>query len=354
MSYPAYKTEIDSITEAEWSTLLGNFEDANIYQTWAYGAVRWGEKNLSHLVLKLNGKVLGMAQLRIFGSKSLNIGVAYLRWGPIFHLRGKDLDCFIAKALASALHEEYVVKRGLHLEVLPNAYNDSPRAQTFRSAFSQFECRAGISTEHYRTLVLDLSPSVEELRKSLDKKWRNQLNAAERNELCVREGSSIELYGMFCALYREMWTRKKFQTTVSVEDFRQIQQRLTENQQMRILLCEHEGRPVAGMVISAFGDTAIYLLGATNDAGLKVKAAYLLQWTTIQLLKKTGIGFYDLGGIDPDANPGVHHFKKGLSGQDLLHMSPLVACSSSFSAGAVKAFSTLRVGLSKFHRLVHA
>ena len=29
--------------------MLDRFSDANIYQTWAYGAVRWGAKGLSHI-----------------------------------------------------------------------------------------------------------------------------------------------------------------------------------------------------------------------------------------------------------------------------------------------------------------
>jgi len=37
-----------------------------------------------------------------------------------------------------------------------------------------------------------------------------------------------------------------------------------------------QGEPVAGLVASAMGDTAIYLLGATSDKGLNSKGAYLL------------------------------------------------------------------------------
>ena len=56
---------------------------------------------------------------------------------------------------------------------------------------------------------------------------------------------------------------------------------------------------MAGLVASAMGDSAIYLLGATSDDGLNSKGAYLLQWTLIQWLKENGIRWYDLGGIDP-------------------------------------------------------
>ena len=45
-----YQIEVDRVKEAEWSELMSRFDDANIYQTWSYGAVRWQQKNLSHLV----------------------------------------------------------------------------------------------------------------------------------------------------------------------------------------------------------------------------------------------------------------------------------------------------------------
>ena len=68
--------------------MLDLFDDANIYQTAAYGEVRWGKKNLSRLVLKRDGEVVGIAQLRIIRPTPLKFGMAYLRWGPLWERRG--------------------------------------------------------------------------------------------------------------------------------------------------------------------------------------------------------------------------------------------------------------------------
>ena len=106
---------------------------------------------------------------------------------------------------------------------------------------------------------------------------------------------------------------------------------------MRIWICEQDGVPVAGLVASAMGDSAIYLLGATSDDGLNAKGAYLLQWTLIQWLKENGIRWYDLGGIDPEGNPGVYSFKRGLSGADVSQLTPLVACNNVFSSAVVRS-----------------
>lgn len=333
----AWQVEVDSASTAEWAEMLDLFNDANLYQTWAYGAVRWGRKNLSHVVLKRNDEVVGITQLRIVRPTSLKFGMAYLRWGPICHRRGTELDPEVFARMADALHQEYVVKRRLLLQILPNAFVGSARAEVFQSAFASFALEPFTTANTYRTFVLDVAPPIEQLRKNLDKKWRNQLSRSEKNGLNVVAGSGIDAYRRFSMMYRQMRDRKTFETTVDVEEFGRIQQDLPEDQRMQILICERNGEPVAAIVASAMGDSAIYLLGATSDDGLDAKGSYLLQWTWIQWLKENRVRWYDLGGIDPDGNPGVYHFKKGFSGADVCQLTPFVACENAFSFAVVKA-----------------
>jgi lipid II:glycine glycyltransferase (peptidoglycan interpeptide bridge formation enzyme) len=333
---PVWQVEVDLATPTEWASTLDLFYDANIYQTWSYGVVRWGRKNLSHLVLKRDGEVVGMAQLRIIRPTVFSFGMAYLRWGPLCHRRGTELDAEATLCMARALQEEYVSKRGLLLQILPNVFTGSPRAQLFESAFIEFTQEPRTSANTYRTFVLDLAPSIEQLRKNLDKKWRNQLTRSEKNGLRIVLGSGIDEYRIFCQMYNQMWKRKAFETTVDVEEFGRLQEDLPETHRMRVLICEQDGRPVAGLVASAMGDSAIYLLGATSDDGLNAKGAYLLQWTLIQWLKENGVRWYDLGGIDPEGNPGVYLFKRGLSGADVCQLTPLVACYSVVSSAVVR------------------
>ena len=337
MQNPGWQIEVDRATPAEWSQMLDLFDDANIYQTFAYGGVRWGGGNLSHLVLKRDGEVLGMAQVRIVCPTPLKFGMAYLRWGPLCERRGRPLDPEVSAYMARALEEEYVGKRRLFLRILPNAFAGSPRAGAIQSAFGRFNREPLTAANKYRTFVLDLAPTLEELRKSLDPKWRNKLSGAEKNNLKVVAGNGSEEYRTFCQIYSQMRKRKAFETTVDVEEFGRIQEDLAERHRMQILICEDRGIPVAGLAVSAMGDSAIYLLGATSDDGLKSKGAYLLQWTMIKWLKENGIRWYDLGGIDPEFNPGGYSFKRGLSGTDVCQINPLMACDSAVSSAIVRA-----------------
>jgi lipid II:glycine glycyltransferase (peptidoglycan interpeptide bridge formation enzyme) len=333
----SWQVEVDRATPAEWSRMLDSFNDANFYQTWSYGRVRWGVENLSHLVLKRGDEVQGIAQIRIVRPTRFKFGMGYLRWGPLCERRGQPLNPEVAVRMAQALEKEYVEKRKLFVRVLPNAFAGSPRAEVLQPAFSEFTPEPLVGDNTYRTFLLDLTPSLDELRKNLDRKWRNQLTRAERNNLIVIAGNGVQEYRAFCEIYRQMRQRKTFETTVDEEEFLRIQEDLPEPHRMRILLCQENGVTVAGMVATAMGDSAIYLLGATSDEGLNAKGAYILQWSMIQWLKENGTRWYDLGGIDPEANPGVYHFKKGFSGSDVIQMNPLVASNSAVSSAISKA-----------------
>ena len=308
--------EIDRVSQADWHKQLENFPDATIYQTWSYGAIRWGEQNLSHLALKNDSDIFGLAQLRIVRTPFIGSGVAYLRWGPLFR-RSHDGDESLLCRLIRSLQAEYVVKQGHGLRILPNAFVGTARADGFETALRESGFKPVKNDTPYRTLLVDLAPALEEIRRMFDQKWRNQLNQSERNLLVVSEATDTASWNLFEQLYRDMIARKPFETTVNIQEFGAIQKALPENLKMRVFIAKHEGEPVAGIACSFIGDTGIYLLGATSEKALKLRAANLLQWEAIKMAKHLGVRFYDLGGVDPKANPGGFHFKQGLSGRDV-------------------------------------
>ena len=124
-----------------------------------------------------------------------------------------------------------------------------------------------------------------------------------------------DLFSTFQEVYSDMHARKGYRESVSVREFRDIQERLPTSQKMRVLIASHDGEPCSGVVLSTVGDVGVYLLGATNEKGMKKVSSYLLQWRALEWLKENGFRRYDLGGISPENNPGVYHFKSGLAGK---------------------------------------
>jgi lipid II:glycine glycyltransferase (peptidoglycan interpeptide bridge formation enzyme) len=160
-----------------------------------------------------------------------------------------------------------------------------------------------------------MEPTLQEIRRNFDHKWRNCLSKAERNELEYVEGSDDALFGAFVELYRALLERKKFQQPNDIDEFRDVQRRLPEDQKMRIFLTGRDGRPSCGAICTAIGKTGVYLFGACNELGMTTNGSYLLQWKVIQWLKEQGCRWYNLNGINPDKNPGTYHFKAGIAGK---------------------------------------
>jgi len=176
-----------------------------------------------------------------------------------------------------------------------------------------------------RTIYLDLSPDLDALRQGLAQKWRNGLNQSERRNVTVEARTDDAAMGAFETLYDEMWTGKRFETRVSVSSFRRVQAALPADQKLTVRLAYYDGDVIAGHVASCLGDTCIYMLGASNEEGRRRKASYLLQWKTIEAAKAAAARWYDLGGIDPKANPGVYRFKAGLGGRECCFLGEYVA-----------------------------
>ena len=308
-----YRAEFDGMTRAAWNDLLGGFADASLYQTWDYDAVRCGERNLSHLVLRRGGDIVAVAQARLARIPGLGWGAAYVRWGPLWRRQGQAADPQAFRMALRALRNEYACRRGLVLRIFPLALagGESPEAGILAGE----QLLPAPNETPQQTLLLSLEPPLAELRKGFNQKWRNCLNHAERNSLVITQGTGDGLFADFLPLYRHLIARKGFKEPNDINQFKAIQQRLPVPLKMGIFLCAENGSLTGGAICSAVGDTGLYLFGATNDGGLKNKGAYLLQWHALQWLKNQGCKFYNLNGINPVANPGSYHFKAGIAGK---------------------------------------
>lgn len=308
-----YVAEFDNVNRAEWYRTIKNFYDSNIYQTWAYDAVRCGERNTSHFVLRSGKDIVAAAQARVVRVPLIGLRAAYVRWGPLWQpLNGKK-DVFAFRMAVRALRNEYVCKRGLILRIFPLLFDDDSNGYLEILNQEGFRNRPGDLAQ--RTLILDIQPELHEIRKNFDQKWRNCLNRAERNGLVITEGFDEEIFSSFISIYKELLDRKKFQEPNDINEFKRIQEDLPDEFKMKIFLCQSAGSNSAGAIFATIGNTGLYLFGATNANGMANKGSYLIQWRAIQWMKSSDCSYYNLNGINPTRNPGSYHFKAGVAGK---------------------------------------
>ena len=307
MNDPKFQVEIDNITKNEWNNLITLFDDVTIFQTWEYG-----EKNsmhLSHLVLKYADDVVACAQVRIFKPPIFKAGIAYINHGPLWIIKNnKNID--VLKKIANVLIQEYVNSRKLSLKVNLEYEKTDSYANDIMDIFIEF---GYIKKEHKEQHpILTLNNSIEELRKGLDQKWRNQLNIADRNSLEIIEGYEDQYITEFSKIFKSMIFQKKFTKPESIDGFIDVFKILPYNLRPLVILCKYENEFIAGGVFSTLGTTGIYLFGASNNKGRDLKASYLIQWRIILWLLQNGFSRYNLSGINKINNPGTYHFKVGI------------------------------------------
>lgn len=322
-----YNIKIDNVSKSEWSDLLVDFDDANIYQTWSYGAVRWGEKNLSHIVLKKDGKAVGLSQVSIVKVPILGWGIAYVPWGPVWRRKKADIEIDVFRQMIKALREEYVIRRRLLLRMTPQEIRSNDNEIQNIIEAEGFEWKSC----PYRTLLIDLTTSMEEIFQGTSRRWRRALKTAEQKDLEIITGTGDDLYESFKSLYDEMLERKHFVPTIDINEFQAIQEKLPEPLKMKIMICKFKGKAVSALIASLIGSKGIGLLGATGAAGMNLGSFHLLNWRMMEWMKSSGAHYYDFGGYNPDENPGTASFKDGLPGVDATHIGRFEACRSPIS-----------------------
>lgn len=345
-----YDFSVDQISKNEWHIALNDFVDANFYQTWSYGELKWKMGNLSHLVLRKNGEIVALAQLRIVSLPIIGNGIAYLARGPMWKRRNTEPDFEIFRNVIKSLCKAYVVEKGLLLRILPNEFVDG------HPMIHEILCQEGfvkITIHPERTLILDLTPPLEEIRQNLARRWRKALGKAEKSSLNLDCGNNEEYYMIALSIYKEMHNRKQFDEYVDMERQALIQKDLPEPYKIKIMICRLNDEPIAAIGWSTIGDTGLPLIGATSNksVALSTNASNLLWWKMIEDMKAQGCKFCDLAGIDPEANPGGYMFKSGLlgekNGRDVCFLAPYEACNNAISSFLVNFGEQIRLSLQK-------
>ncbi len=310
---------VEPVTREAWIHEVRRFCDYSYRQTWAYGELLAERRRAVsvHVAIRLGNDLLGLADVRLKRAPFGLGGLAYVSWGPIIHQENSDPVSRLVLCL-EALRDEFVERRRLLLRVdIQPSLREPILGDTINSPLAEIGFTKVTNVRQERTLIVDLNCPEETLRSQLAQKWRNCLNQSIRNGLTIRTGKSPEIMQEFSRLFNSFIKQKQFPVDLDAQFFSSVYGKTDDASRFDITLVETNEEVVAGQVTSMLGDTCIYLLGATEKEGLISKASYLIQWNAITTAKKRGFRWYDLGGIDPIANPGVYHFKKGLGGKEV-------------------------------------
>ncbi len=152
---------------------------------------------------------------------------------------------------------------------------------------------------NYATVLVDLSPSLEDIMKNLNQKGRHAIRRAERDGVTVKAVDSTDenCQTMF-ELFQETSAGAGF-VIRSPQYYRDFYNRYGENGQL--FFAYFEGKPVAGAYAMVQGEKSMYKDGASVRERTAYGASHLLQWHVIQWAKEKGSKEHDLAGCPPIA-----------------------------------------------------
>ena len=326
---------INPIEKKEWLHHVSKCNTYNYRQSWAFGTACAARLNAAceHIAIQNpKGVIVGLADVRIKRIPLIGGGIAYINGGPLmlgYHHHDKE----IFTKIISALTKEYTLRRGLTLRIAPPPLPEENKKDI---EFPLIDLGFTNIHQEKKTIFVNLNLELSDIRKNLHQKWRNCLNKSEKNNIKLRNGKDASDFQQFMLLFNELLLDKKFSIDLDIEFYKNVQQQSVDSEKLMVTLAEIDGVVVAGHVSSILGDTCVYLLGASNSVGRNSNAAYLLQWNAITMAKSSGCLWYDLGGIDPEENPGVYVFKKRMGGFEIDIIGPFELKSSGFRATVTK------------------
>jgi peptidoglycan pentaglycine glycine transferase (the first glycine) len=181
--------------------------------------------------------------------------------------------------------------------------------------------------QFHNTVMLDLSPSEDEMLARMKQKTRYNIRLAGRKGVAVHVGT-VEDLPMLFKMYAETSVRDGF--VIRDEGYYQtvwqtFMQSKIGNLQSSMpwaepLIAEVDGEPVAAIFVFYFAGRAYYIYGMSREAHREKMPNYLLQWEAMRRAKTAGCTLYDLWGApdefsETDSMWGVFRFKEGLGGE---------------------------------------
>lgn len=309
-----------SPTAREWDAFVTSQPRAHVLQQSAWGDLKrhfgWQVERVA--LVEGESRIVAGAQV-LFRRLPVMGTMAYVPMGP--YVTAEEHW----KPLWEAIDRRIKRTRGASfLKWEPGIYGEGETPPNF----ARLGFRASPqSVQPPRTILLDIGGDEDAILARMNQGTRRKIRQSQNNGIRYYEGASGDV-----VTFNEMMQRTGARNEFGVHEPRYYQLAyglFVVEGHAALILAEHEGDPLAGVMVFAWGDTAWYLYGASSNVKRNLMASYGVQWRAIQWAKARGCKTYDLWGV-PDEAPdvleaqfqnrsdglwGVYGFKRGWGGE---------------------------------------
>ncbi len=320
---------VQEITDSEqWNTFLISQPRGHLLQSY-----EWGELNryLGGRIYRLgaleDGRLVG-AMLLTVAPVPLPTKVPGLQLNWLYSVRGPTVERPDSPALAALIAHAHTLAKREHAVVLrvePNIADDDPDEDVWLAAYHRLGFQTNpIAVHGRRSWVLDIRPDLDKLLADFKMTWRQNVRAAERKGVVVREAVGEKDFDTYYNLLTVTSERDDF--FIHSKDYhKEILRYFAAKGDAVLYLAEHEGEAIAAKMLIRFGDWCWDMFGASSNEKRNLKPTYLLQFRCFAWAKARGCSYFDFRTIPEILEPGeemwgVYEYKKGYGGFSRLNM----------------------------------
>jgi len=289
----------------------------SVLQSWEWGEFqkKIGRKIWRLLVTNNIGRVRAVATI-IRHPLPRNFSYLYCPKGPVLADSDKLKD--IWELIVDKISDIASVGKDIFLRIEPPFVADNPSIGVIaKLGFKKIPWHL----QPAETLLLDISQEDTQLLHLMKPKTRYNIRLAEKRGVKIESNFSERQVKEFWNMLKDTTARDGF-SPHPYPYYLNLLDVLGRTNMARLILATYKQRPLAGALVSFFGNTATYLHGASSDKLRALMAPHLVQWQSIIEAKKRGMRYYDFGGITPDNSPkhpwaGISRFKRGFGGEEV-------------------------------------
>lgn len=273
------------------------------------------------LALQDGGEIMAGAQVLLRQLPARLGTLAYIPMGPYAQDESPALYAALWTHLQQRLTKQY---RTALLKIEPGLYLNTTAPDWLQWGFVP----SPQTVQPPRTIALDITGTEDAVLARMNQGTRRKIRqSVERNGIVYSEAQTAADVAKFTQMMQVTGSRNAFGVHEPAYYQRVFEQFAPQHR--ALILAEHEGDVLAGVMVFAAGPNAVYLYGASSDVKRNLMASYGAQWLAIRWAKARGCQWYDLWGI-PDADEaeleadfqtrsdglwGVYGFKRGWGGQ---------------------------------------
>lgn len=208
----------------------------------------------------------------------------------------------------------------------PNVTKDEPDAKELEKSLAKHCQPAAKDTFAKYNILLDLTPSEEELLANMHPKTRYNTRYAQKHGITVRQGTTLEDLNIFLQFQKSTADRQKFFVHPN-HYYKNIWDVFYPEGMVKILIAELEGKPVSAWMFFVHDEVLYYPYGGWSGEHQKLFPNNLVCWEAIRLGKTLGCKAFDMWGAaknpedQTDSWYGFTKFKLGFGGTHVEHIN---------------------------------